>query len=147
MTSVLRCFFPFPDQDPPVEVSTECGACPNAPPEHPVTRLEVPPAELDERVRAFADRFFVRPDDRNDEYEDVVGYAKEIYTRPTLEYGARVPKTVLFAFYKIGQFPSYGTALEISEWGRAALDPGNEVASWPDGVPRRGRSWNNPCRL
>jgi hypothetical protein len=139
MTRVLKCTFPFPDQTPPVQASHACEGCPNA--DRAVldrhARLKKDNSELVGALRSFAEWFFA-PDTAPNVIDEYVHYGVDLYTRKD-HTGTCVPKTIVFAFYKATQFTVYTP--EVSESARAAWN-GQPVASWPDGVVRSGRTWN-----
>ena len=136
---VLFCTFPFPAQSPPLQVSHPCVGCPNADrailDEH--SKLQRDDAELQAAIRSFAKWFLAESEDP----EEAIRYAADLYTRED-HTGTCIPKTLLFACYKLSQFDF---APEISETARAAIK-GEPVRSWPDGEIRSGLTWNQMFR-
>ena len=138
---VLTCTYPFPDQEPAVEVSQACLACPYADRAllelHAAISSDDP--ELLLQIRSFIEWFFAEP--REPAYiEEVTRYAADLYTRPD-HSGTCVPKAVLFAVYKVRQYDSYVSTPHMTEAAEAAVG-GDSVASWPDGEIRRTLGWS-----
>ncbi len=140
---VLRCTFPFPDHEPPVQASEPCVGCPNA--DRSVLDLHdsIPrdEANLLEAIGSFVDWVM-----EADEYwrSEVTRYAAELYTRPD-HSGTCVPKTVLFAIYKGIQFDSMSDGPPLSDRGIAAVR-GEPVERWPDGQTASGATWSEMFR-
>ena len=85
----------------------------------------------------FAKWFFAESED----LEEPIRYAADLYTRED-HSGTCIPKTLLFAYYKLLQFDA---APAISETARAAIR-GELVHSWPDGEIRSGPTWDQMFR-
>lgn len=140
MSRVLKCRYPFPAQDPPVTMPESCaGRCPNAEPrilwQH--ARIKRDDQELLAALWSFARWFYDEPDDQ---IAEQVGYAAELYTRRNHE-GTCIPKTLLFAHYKLLQLDPYAATLKLTDVARAAIR-GQEVPSWPDGESASCPAWN-----
>lgn len=139
---IVRCRFPFPQQNPPVEMPEPCSEkCPNYDAASFAQRaeIEVDDSELVNTIRDFA-AWFYAPGQEASLIDEQVRYAASLYTRQD-HSGTCVPKTMLFAHYKHLQFSSGWPMLELSPAAAAALR-GEEIASWPEGGPARGRTWN-----
>jgi hypothetical protein len=144
MPRILLCTFPFPEQSPPLQISHPCVQCPNA--DRAIldhhSKLPRDDAELQEAIRSFA-KWFFDPSVTAEEMEEHLRYAADLYTRED-HSGTCIPKTLLFAYYKLFQFdPDFAPA--ISETARAALR-GEAVRSWPDGKIRGGVTWDEMFR-
>jgi hypothetical protein len=96
------------------------------------TGIDSGDAELLEAIRSFAAWFYAPGENAEPE----IRYAAELYVRGDHD-GTCVPKTLLFAHYKAGQFREQPL---LSEAAEAALR-GERVASWPAGEPAVGQTW------
>lgn len=117
-----------------------CSAkCPLADPELLRHHAEIGPRDrkLLAAIRSFAGWFYAPGQNVDAE----IRYAAELYVRGDHD-GTCVPKTLLFAHYKAGQF---GAQPILSDAARAALR-GEAVASWPSGEPAAGPAWNEMFR-
>ncbi|HXG57520.1 MAG TPA: hypothetical protein VNL91_00660 [Thermoanaerobaculia bacterium] len=139
MPPVLRCTFPFPDLTPPVQANAPCVECPNA--DRAILDRHAALARDDSalltEIRSFID-WFLAPSEPKEFRDEIERYATDLYTRPD-HSGTCVPKTVLFAIYKLNQF--YGTPPDLSDNGRRAIR-GEPAERWPDGVVASGPTWN-----
>ncbi|MEO8035202.1 MAG: hypothetical protein ABI837_12275 [Acidobacteriota bacterium] len=136
---ILKCRYPFPSQDPPVNMPEECSAkCPHY--DRSILAIHDTIAEDDPQLlrtlRSFAEWLYM-PGQNLDEQ---IRYAAQLYVRPD-HSGTCIPKTLLFAHMKHLQFTSYGPVLELSGAAQAAFR-GERAASWPDGEPAAGTTWN-----
>lgn len=136
---ILRCRFPFPDQEPPVRMPEPCSdKCPNYDAEtlRRHNKIKRDDRELQDALRSFANWFY----EPGQDLEEQIRFAAELYTRED-HSGTCIPKTILFMHYKHLQFSSYKT-LTLSEKAKAAIK-GAPAASWPDGEPASGATtWN-----
>jgi hypothetical protein len=140
MPRIVRCSYPFPPQDPPVQAQEPCISCPNADREvldlH--STISRDDQELREVIRSLTD--WMIADASASFRTDVIRYAADLYTRDD-HSGTCIPKTVLFAIYKLLQFDSSGgSGLRLSDEATSAIR-GETVPRWPDGEPARGDRW------
>lgn len=141
-TRILRCRFPFPPQDPLVEMPEPCSSkCPNF--DADLARQHATMSETDATllatIRNFADWFY-KPGQSEEMLDEQIRHAAKLYVRRD-HTGTCVPKTVLFMHYKLLQYSTYTAPLELSEYARAALQ-GKDTLSWPDGESAHGLTWN-----
>lgn len=139
---ILKCRFPFPDQDPPVNMPEACSSkCPNADETLLAMHDTIPrdDPELQEALRQFA-RWFYDASVTDKELEEQIRHAAELYTRAGIT-GTCIPKTILFMHYKHIQYSNYTEPMKVSDAARQACR-GETVASWPDGALACGISWN-----
>jgi hypothetical protein len=136
---VLTCRFPFPPQEPPIVMPESCSEkCPNYDADILGKHAEIRPddRQLLAAIRSFAEWFY----EPGQDIEPQIRYAANLYTRSN-HAGTCIPKTILFAHYKILQLSSYGGAPRVRKEAVRAL-AGEEVASWPEGEIASGSSWN-----
>lgn len=136
---VVTCRFPFPPQDPPIEMPEPCSSkCPlyDARTFALHGKLAEDDPELLKTLKSFADWMYQPGQDLDEQ----IRYAAQLYTRDDHD-GTCIPKTILFAHYKSLQYNSYGPGLQVRAEALAAFK-GEPSACWPDGEIASGVTWN-----
>jgi len=141
----LTCSYPFPEQEPPVEVTEDCLQCPRADRSllgrHTAVANDDP--ELILAIHGFLSWFYADPEE-GEYLDEVTRFAAEVYTGAD-HNGKCLPKAVLFAIYTLRQYDSHIPLPRLSPAAEAALK-GNMAASWPDGEQRRTIPWSGLFR-